>query len=237
MKKSQEIIGLPVFSILDGREIGQVKDLVVNPEEGKVYFILVSNGSRYAGARVLPYSAVMGVGEHAVTTESANQLTSITENSQANSLLERNIEVIGSRVLTDKGNFIGVISEYEVDEESGALVQLQYKPSQDESQVELIEAEQVLTYGSDVVVIKESSGSPSKSIPSGPAGETVPTESDGATYFKQKQREFLVGKKVIQDIKDAAGQIIIAAGSVVTEDIINLAENNGKFTELSECVK
>ena len=32
MKKSQEIIGLPVFSIMDGKKIGQVKDLVINPE-------------------------------------------------------------------------------------------------------------------------------------------------------------------------------------------------------------
>jgi len=43
MKKTQEIIGLPVFAILDGKKIGQVKDLVINPEEGKVDFILVSN--------------------------------------------------------------------------------------------------------------------------------------------------------------------------------------------------
>ena len=33
MKKTQEIIGLPVFSIVDGRKIGQVKDLIINPEE------------------------------------------------------------------------------------------------------------------------------------------------------------------------------------------------------------
>jgi sporulation protein YlmC with PRC-barrel domain len=36
MKKSQEIIGLPVFSIMDEKKIGQVKDLVINPEEGKI---------------------------------------------------------------------------------------------------------------------------------------------------------------------------------------------------------
>jgi uncharacterized protein YrrD len=97
MKKSQEIIGLPVFSIVDGRKIGQVKDLVINPEEGKVDFILVSNGSWYVGARVLPFKAVLGVGEHAVTTESENHLAQINETSTANSLLQRNIEVKGNR--------------------------------------------------------------------------------------------------------------------------------------------
>lgn len=236
MKKSQEIIGLPVFSIVDGRKIGQVKDLVINPEEGKVDFILVSNGSWYVGARVLPYRAVMGVGEHAVTTESENLLTNINETAHANSLLERNIEVKGNRVLTNKGNLIGVVSEYEVEEESGKIVKLQYKTAQDETKVELIDAEQVITYGADVLVIKESTGN----VPpdnSAPVSATVSSETDGAAYFKQKQKEFLMGKKLVQDIKNSSGQVIIAQGTVVNEDIIKLAEDNGKFMELSQCVK
>ena len=43
MKKRQEIIGLPVYSIIDGIKVGQVQDLVVNPEEGRVDFVLVNN--------------------------------------------------------------------------------------------------------------------------------------------------------------------------------------------------
>lgn len=112
MKKTQEIIGLPVFSVLDGKKIGQVKDLVINPEEGKVDFILVSNRNWYDGARVLGYKSVMGIGEHAVTTESENLLTTINETANANKLLERHIELKGNRVLTNRGNLIGVISEY-----------------------------------------------------------------------------------------------------------------------------
>ena len=234
MKKSQEVIGLPVFSIVDGRKIGQVKDLVINPEEGKVDFILVSNGSWYVGARVLPYRAVMGVGEHAVTTESENMLTNINETANANSLLERNIEVKGNRGLTNKGNLIGIINEYEVEEETGKIKKLHYKTAQDETRVEFIDAEQVLTYGADVVVIKEK---PDNKPDNPPTDETAETEMDGASYFKQKQKEFLTGKKVVQDIKDASGQVIVAEGTVVDEDIIKLAESNGRFVELSQCVK
>lgn len=45
MKKTQDIVGLSVFSVVDGRQVGQVKDLVINPEEGKVEYLLVSDGS------------------------------------------------------------------------------------------------------------------------------------------------------------------------------------------------
>lgn len=154
MKKTQEIIGLPVFAILDGKKIGQVKDLVINPEEGKVDFILVSNRNWYDGARVLGYKSVMGIGEHAVTTESENLLTTINETANANKLLERHIELKGNRVLTNKGNLIGVISEYIVDEDTGAIACLEFRTAEDESKIEIIDAKQVMTYGVDVIVIK-----------------------------------------------------------------------------------
>ena len=79
MKKTQDIVGLSVFSVIDGRQVGQVKDLVINPEEGKVDYLLVSDGSWYIGARILPFDKVMGIGDHAVTTESQSNITSIAD--------------------------------------------------------------------------------------------------------------------------------------------------------------
>lgn len=293
MKKSQEIIGLPVFSVLDGKKIGQVKDLVINPEEGKVDFILVSNRNWYVGARVLAYKSVMGIGEHAVTTESENSLTSINETANANNLLERNVELKGNRVLTNKGNLIGVISEYEIDENTGKISRLEYRTAEDESKIEVIESEQVMTYGIDVLVIKQNGGggpiAPNReeiitppqpapvqaetvnativpapvsppveaspldsaaSTPIAPAEPAVvapapapepaaapPQATDGAAFFRQRQRQFLLGKKLIQDIRDAAGNILFAQGTIVSEEILNLAEKNNKFVELTQCAR
>ena len=243
MKKTQEIIGLPVFSIVDGRKIGQVKDLLINPEEGKVDYIMVSNGSWYVGARVLSYRSVAGIGEHAVTTESETLLTHISETANANNLLERNIEIKGSRVLTNRGNLIGVISEYEIDESSGRITRLEYKTIEDENKIEVINSDQVLTYGGDVIVVRQDADDTIET-----SQETAATseeenltnnlvESDGTTLFKQRQREFIMGKKVTQDIKDNDGQVIIGEGTVINQDIIKLAEAKDKFLELSHCAK
>jgi uncharacterized protein YrrD len=130
-----------------------------------VDFILVSNGSWYVGARVLPYKSVMGVGEHAVTTESENQLTNINETAYAGTLLERNIEIKGNRILTNMGNLIGVISEFEIEENTGKITKLQYKCAQDETKVEIVEADQVLTFGADVVVVRQSTNGSNESFP------------------------------------------------------------------------
>lgn len=241
MKKSQEIIGLPVFSIINGMKIGQVKDLVINPEEGKVDFILVSNGSWYVGARVLPFKDVMGIGEHAVTTESEAMLLTISDAGTANNLLERNIEVKGNRVLTNKGNLIGVISEYEVDENTGKLHKLEYKTAQDENKIAVISAEDVLTFGTDVVVVKErpdkQDGNVENLNKNLEQNLEQPSESQGAALFKERQREYLLGKKLIQDIKNPDGSVLFAAGLEITEEILNLAEQHNKFIELSQLAK
>ena len=52
-KKPGDYRSASLLSIVDGRKIGQVKDLIINPEEGKVDYIMVSNGSWYVGAQVL----------------------------------------------------------------------------------------------------------------------------------------------------------------------------------------
>lgn len=241
MKKTQDIIGLPVFSVVEGRQVGQVKDLVINPEEGKVEYLLVSNGSWYVGARVLPYRAVLGIGDHAVTTESESQLTSITDAASANSLLSRNVELKGNRLLTERGDVIGKVSEYELDENSGIISRIHFLNAKDEAMVEEINADQVLTYGSDVVVVKQPSATgpiigenrTEGDIQARPAG----TESEGAALFKQRQREYLLGKKTIADLRNQAGEIIIPEGSEITEALIAVAEQHNKFVELSQLVK
>ena len=85
-----------------------------------VEYVLVNGGSWY----VMPGFFLTGrcyIGAHAVTTESETQLTNLNESSNANALLERSIKVKGTKVLTRKGNLIGVVSEYEVDENTGKI--------------------------------------------------------------------------------------------------------------------
>ncbi|HZK43770.1 MAG TPA: PRC-barrel domain-containing protein [Syntrophomonadaceae bacterium] len=240
MKKSQEIIGLPVFSIINGMKIGQVKDLVINPEEAKVDFILVGNDTWYVGARVLPFKDVMGIGEHAVTIESEATLMTITDVGTANNLLERNIEVKGNRVLTNKGNLIGVISEYEIDENTGKLYKLEYKTAQDETKIDIIMVADVLTFGADVVVVKErpdNSDGDLATFTQELDQDTTNLQSSGATLFKEKQKEYLIGQTLIKDIKDADGKILFAIGLEITEEVLELAEQQNKFIELSQSIK
>ncbi len=239
MKKSQEIIGLPVFSIIKGSKVGQVKDLVINPEEGKLDFVLVSDESWYSGAKVLPFQDVVGIGEYAVTVESENLLLPLETADEAKNLLNRNVNLKGSRVMTNKGNLIGVVSEYEIDENNGQLYSVEFKSSQVDDRVDNILAADVLTYGAEIIVVREKSdqigAQKEATSPIGlPSSEnTSPTkaESDGAALYKEKQRTHLLGKKLTQDIGSSEG-ILFKAGQEITEEILDLAEKHDKLAQI-----
>ncbi|HEY3425601.1 MAG TPA: PRC-barrel domain-containing protein, partial [Negativicutes bacterium] len=78
MKKSIDIIGLPIISISEGRELGKVKSFLINPTAGTVVALLIDDGKWYLGAKLLPFSAITGLGEYAVTLESSDSIVSVT---------------------------------------------------------------------------------------------------------------------------------------------------------------
>ena len=53
-----------------------------------------------------------------------------------------------------------------------------------------------------------------------------------SNLFEEKQKEFLMGRKVTKTIKDKMGKVILAQGDVVTEEAINIAKESGKLIEI-----
>lgn len=49
MKKSQQILGLPIISISDGNEVGKVKNVVLNAEKGAIDYFVVDSGIQEIG--------------------------------------------------------------------------------------------------------------------------------------------------------------------------------------------
>jgi two-component system CheB/CheR fusion protein len=67
MKKSVEILGLPVISISEGCELGTAKVLVIDPTQGAVSAIAVEDGKWYL-ARIVPYKTYENIIAGAVLT-------------------------------------------------------------------------------------------------------------------------------------------------------------------------
>ena len=154
MKKTAEILGLPVISITEGKELGHVKELVVNAAAGTVAAIVVDDGKWYLGAKLLPFGAVAGIGEYALTIDSSSHVISITAAPELEALLAANVKVIGSKVLTRSGRIQGKVTEFNFDL-SGKIASCEIEESS--GNVVQINSHQVITYGKEVLIIAEGS--------------------------------------------------------------------------------
>jgi len=156
MKKTQEILGLPIICISDGMEVGKVKSIIINADEGAIDYIVVDNGIQILSARVIQTENLLGVGEYAVTIESDSAVTEISKIPAAIDLLQKNIQVKGTKVLTKKGRLIGEIGDIFVDENDNCkIIGLEYIADITQKRIRIIPRDSVITFGKNLVVVAE----------------------------------------------------------------------------------
>lgn len=261
MKKSFDIIGLPIISITEGTELGKVKSLVINPATGAVAALVIDDGKWYLGAKLLPFSAITGLGEYAVTIENSNSVALYSANQEFEKLLSAEIAVIGTKVLTKSGRILGKVNEIIVDL-SGKITACEVEDVNGD--ITHLPAQRVLTFGKDVLVVGETDEpvlapaaatttataakidyvpitpvAPAEvnTVVSKPAAPEVPAvaeaSDESAKKFDDKHRKFLLGKKANRRIETDNGMLIVEQGGEITEEVIQKAKLAGKFVELS----
>ncbi len=149
MKKSVEIIGLPVISIDEGRELGVVRDVVINPSAKEISALLIEDYKWFMGAKTFPFSAVSGIGQYAVTIEKSESVTSVLDSSDLLELLASEVKIIGSKILTKDGQIQGKIIDIIVDE-SGKIITCDVEDMN--GQMTTISSDQVVTFGKEVTI-------------------------------------------------------------------------------------
>ena len=85
MKKSVEILGLPIISITEGRELGMSKTLLIDAKNGLVAAITIEDADWYRGVKLIPYDSVIAIGDDAAADENGAHAhaASVTSSSQA----------------------------------------------------------------------------------------------------------------------------------------------------------
>ena len=261
MKKSGQILNSPVISIQEGREVGMVRELVVNPDKKSVEFLLVekNEGGREGEILAIPFREAIGVGEYAVTIEHQRVLMDLSKMNIAGSLLDNRVHVIDERVITRKGKLLGTITDYMIDPETGSIPVMTLVTEEGKKETEIL-LETIVSIGQQLVIVSDEAD---ESMPSEGVAEPVAADEnpaapvvggdvlldqmtnteepepdditeemgeDGSSVemFISRQKSFLMGKELKQDLKDSEGNVIAASGTEVTPDIFDKVQQMGR---------
>ena len=251
MKKTKEILGLPIISISDGVEVGKVKSIIINADRGAIDYVVVDSGIQILSARVIPTEYILGIGEYALTIENEDAINDISKIPAAIDLLQKNIQVKGTKVLTKKGRLIGEIGDIYVDEEDNcSIIGLEYIADITKKTIRIIPRESIITFGKNLIVVKDdvesnlmdfatqlpNSGKKDIELNLGNnISEDMPVEEEEAAIsdmMEIKHREYLNGKRATKTIYDAFGNVLINEDTIIDDEIFDIAKLNGKVIEL-----
>ena len=180
MKTSAEILGLPVISITEGRELGMSKTLLIDAKNGAVAAITIEDDDWYRGVKLIPYESVIAVGADAITITNSENILTLEDAVDFENLLDENVRIIGTKAITKAGTIQGSVSEIYVGDD-GKVVQCEISDPQGNF-LDNISAEQISIFGKQVTVIDSGSvaataspAMPAAETPAAPAFEAAPT--------------------------------------------------------------
>ena len=116
MARYEFMKGLPVITMAEGKQVGKVDDLVVDPERKAVSWLRLHSrrgGDTGRRAAVGLGQAVHGVGEDAVTINAEADAQAPADAPEAVALVKAKREVIGNKVITENGERLGEVRDYE----------------------------------------------------------------------------------------------------------------------------
>lgn len=119
IRKYDDIIGMPVLSIQEGKELGKIVQIAVKPEDGKVIGFLVENEK--TGTAVLPVEHTVEYGNDMVMASSATKLRSLGDLAKSEGLTDYEGNVIGLKIITEEGAYIGNVGTFYFDDVNGII--------------------------------------------------------------------------------------------------------------------
>lgn len=116
MKALHELIGMPLVTLDEGKRLGTLRALELEGTTGQVQGVYCAGGDGHPDG-MIPWGAVRSVGRDAITVESASALRLGAEAAHRG----RAADVRDRPVVTESGNRLGVVSDYDFDEASGRI--------------------------------------------------------------------------------------------------------------------
>lgn len=154
---AKSLIGMTVFAIEGGKNLGTVERLLFSPEEMRITSLVVTPVAGLLdepeGQKILPTSHVNAIGQDAITIESESLLeTAVDGEVPAGTVAFDEIEK--EKVITESGDDVGELSSLDFNQDDFRLDFLEVGRGF-LSGASLITVDKIVSIGEDVIVVRD----------------------------------------------------------------------------------
>jgi sporulation protein YlmC with PRC-barrel domain len=156
MIRATELAGRAVIDIEQAEKIGTIERLILDPEGRRVAGFIVSHGRGFASNKdrtTIPASAVHAIGPDAVTIKHAADESADLAYIDA---LPRGTDVIGRKVVTEDGRYLGKIDDVLIDRSEGHIFGYTLSDHKGPGKHPYLPADSNVKAGKDLMVASES---------------------------------------------------------------------------------
>lgn len=230
MSKVSNIISSYVVSVYNGQIEGIVNNILFNNKKQAKYLVISQNDEQFL---VLETKDIYKTGEGAVIVKNSDVL-SLMESSELK--MKECFSPINSIVISIDGNYIGHVSDIELDNK--------YNIKNFIVDGQVFELNKVINISESAIIINtldiKTSLSKFKSKTKIVMGNERITNQTVSVMSNQTilpnrtmlNYNFLIGRKVSKDILNFNGEIIIKENQTVNSKVLDIARINGKLREL-----
>jgi uncharacterized protein YrrD len=155
MRTSAELNGLPVIAIEEARELGKVRDLVIDPKEKSVRALLIEDREWFRNPKALLFSSVRGVGPDAVIVDNSSCIISLASSSELDPYLVQPVRVINAQAVSTEGRFIGRVTEFFVDTNTGKITGCEVASPSSSQKPVTVPTERIRALTNDLLLAEE----------------------------------------------------------------------------------
>lgn len=119
MYRITELIGLPVLSLIDGKQIGEVQDLIVDISKSFLRGLLVSSEAWFAECRFVLFSDIYRTGADAIMLRDASCLLPLDQVDMQGCFKVQ--ELTGKTIFTESGLYLGMLGDIFFQSNTGEL--------------------------------------------------------------------------------------------------------------------
>lgn len=164
--EARKLIGLPVAAMDTQSKIGEIRQILVDPENGRLLGFEIATGGILNPKKILATTDIRDWDPNGIVTASIDNLVESKEVVRIKEVLDRKIFLIGMKAKTESGKGLGMVEDLLIDTDTECVAKYYLKDLLGKARI--LTADKVIKIDRQIIFADDTA-----EIPPGAAGVTV----------------------------------------------------------------